>query len=136
MPWNITAPSDRELIRCYLGYPISDVALGRIQDQMNQVEGIGGEDAVITVQGFLSQLTAIDGKLNTARDTAAVADEAIADEDAPIDKSYFKGEAMRVLREEGRRYVKELSATLELVIQRDVFATTTTTTASTLFRRS
>lgn len=122
MPWRVTpAPSDRELLRRFLGFSMSDVALNVIQQRMGYVESVGGEDAIVTVQQMLDELVKINNKLNSTRDVAGVADEAIADEDTPTDKSYYRGEQMKTLRDEGKRLVREVSETMSLSVYRHVF---------------
>lgn len=113
MPWLST---DKEKIRKFLGFPVQTRAIQNIQDRMDDVQTIS-PDSVTTAQEYLTTLTSINTAVNSGRDTAAIAD--LANTSAT---SYFRGENLKVQREEGQRIARELAELLGLVVYRDVFA--------------
>lgn len=119
MPW---AEADKESIRRWLGWPVSQRSYQRIMQKQNDVAAVGGEGAIVTTQDILLQIRLINTAINDQRDVAGLADEATSTEDGASDRTFYRGQSLAELREEGRRNVRELAETLGLMIMRDVFA--------------
>ena len=107
--------TDLDRIRRFLGYPVIG-STQLIQDRMNAIAGESPE-AVTRIQEYLRELEKVNDQINKARPYAAQSFVS----GAATTAQFSRGDRMAILREEGRRYVQELSNALGLAIAQDIF---------------
>lgn len=102
------AAATTEKVLAQLGYPYDSASVDEVAGTLADVEALPvATDAIVRVEGWLTQLDTINTKINTARDT----------EGATI---------LPELRREGRRLVACVGNALGLDVRIDVFGTTGT----------
>ncbi|HEY9747454.1 MAG TPA: hypothetical protein V6C63_02035 [Allocoleopsis sp.] len=114
-------PTDLDRIRRFLGYPV----IGSTQFIQDRMDAIAGEspDAVARIQEYLRELEKVNDQINKARPYAAQSFVS----GAATTAQFYRGDRMAILREEGRRYVQELSNALGLAIAQDIFKSPSST---------
>ena len=107
--------TDLDRIRRFLGHPV----LGSTQFIQDRMDAIAGEspDAVTRIQEYLRELEKVNDQINKARPYAAQSFVS----GAATTAQFYRGDRMAILREEGRRYVQELSQATGLPIVQDIF---------------
>lgn len=116
--------TDLDRIRRFLGYPVIGSA-PFIQDRMNAIAG-ESPDAVTRIQDYLRELEKVNDQINKARPYAAQSFVSGSANTA----QFYRGDRMAILREEGRRYVQELSNALGLPVVQDIFKGTNSISSS------
>jgi hypothetical protein len=113
--------TDLDRVRRFLGYPV----LGSTQFIQDRMDAIAGEspDAVTRIQEYLRELEKVNDQINKARPYAAQSFVS----GAATTAQFYRGDRMAILREEGRRYVQELSNALGLAIAQDIFKSPSST---------
>ncbi|MEA5465273.1 hypothetical protein [Leptothoe sp. PORK10 BA2] len=108
---------DKEAIRHYLGYPVDQASIDRIQNRCAAVESLSS-GAVDTAQGHIRKLQQLDKQLTQATPFAAQTFSS----NAGGTNQYVPGQRLRILKDEARRHVGELASALQLTISRDIYA--------------
>lgn len=109
--------NDRDRIRKYLCYPLTEYSLAQIQNRMSAVNALSTE-AVNQAQAYLRELADVETQINSKRDYAGTSSYSTSGSST----DYFQGETLRTLRSEGARIIRELADLLQLQVMRDFFA--------------
>ncbi|EKU98467.1 hypothetical protein Lepto7375DRAFT_7754 [Leptolyngbya sp. PCC 7375] len=112
--------TDKETIRRYMGYPVDQASIQRIQTRCATVESISPQ-AVATAQTLLRALERLGKQLAQATPFASQTFSS----NAGGTNQYLPGQRLEPLKAEVRRQVQELSTLLQLNIYRDIYAVPT-----------
>jgi hypothetical protein len=112
--------TDKEAIRRYMGYPVDQASIDRIQTRCAAVESLSAQ-SVVTAQTILRALERLDKQLTQATPFAAQTFSS----NAGGTNQYLPGQRLEPIKAEARRQIQELSTLLQLNVYRDIYASTT-----------
>lgn len=108
--------ADREAIRHYLGYPVDQASIDRIQTRCADVQSLSAA-AVTTAQGIIRDLQRLDKQLTQ---TTPFASQTFSS-NAGGTNQYLPGQRLESFKAEARRHTQNLADLLNLIVYRDIY---------------
>ncbi len=108
--------ADKEAIRHYMGYPVDQALIDRVQARCTAVESLS-PGAVVTAQSYIRDLQRLDKQLIQATPFASQTFSS----NAGGTTQHIPGQRLATLKNEARRHICNLASLMQLIVLRDIY---------------